>query len=274
MALKKLNPTSPGQRHKIASDFSEITASKPEKSLTKGRSKSGGRNNVGKMTMRYIGGGHKQKIRAIDFKREKDGVPAVVKSIEYDPTRTARIALLFYKDGEKRYIIAPNGIKVGQEILSGKDAAPEVGNTLFLSDIPLGTVIHNIELRPNQGAKLARSAGSYAQLTAKDGKFVVVKLPSGETRLILATCRATIGTVSNSEHMLERSGKAGKSRWLGRRPRVRGVVMNPIDHPMGGGEGRNSGGHPRSRKGLPAKGYKTRSKKNKSSKYIIEGRKK
>ncbi len=274
MALKKLNPTSPGQRHKIASDFSEITASKPEKSLTKGRSKSGGRNNVGKMTMRYIGGGHKQKIRAIDFKREKDGVPAVVKSIEYDPTRTARIALLFYKDGEKRYIIAPNGIKVGQEILSGKDAAPEVGNTLFLSDIPLGTVIHNIELRPNQGAKLARSAGSYAQLTAKDGKFVVVKLPSGETRLILSTCRATIGTVSNSEHMLERSGKAGKSRWLGRRPRVRGVVMNPIDHPMGGGEGRNSGGHPRSRKGLPAKGYKTRSKKNKSSKYIIEGRKK
>lgn len=274
MALRKLNPITPGQRHKIASDFNEITTSTPEKSLTKGRSKSGGRNNVGKMTMRYIGGGHKQKSREIDFKREKDGVPGIVKSVEYDPTRTARIALIYYKDGEKRYIIAPNGIKVGQEIVSGKGAAPEVGNTLFMSEIPLGTVIHNIELRPNQGAKLARSAGSYAQLTAKDGKFVVVKLPSGETRLILATCRATIGTVSNSEHMLERSGKAGKSRWLGRRPRVRGVVMNPIDHPMGGGEGRNAGGHPRSRKGLPAKGYKTRSKKNKSSKYIIEGRKK
>ena len=274
MALRKLNPITPGQRHKIASDFNEITTSTPEKSLTKGRSKSGGRNNVGKMTMRYIGGGHKQKSREIDFKREKDGVPGIVKSVEYDPTRTARIALIYYKDGEKRYIIAPNGIKVGQEIVSGKGAAPEVGNTLFMSEIPLGTVIHNIELRPNQGAKLARSAGSYAQLTAKDGKFVVVKLPSGETRLILATCRATIGTVSKSEHMLERSGKAGKSRWLGRRPRVRGVVMNPIDHPMGGGEGRNAGGHPRSRKGLPAKGYKTRSKKNKSSKYIIEGRKK
>ena len=274
MALRKLNPITPGQRHKIASDFNEITTSTPEKSLTKGRSKSGGRNNVGKMTMRYIGGGHKQKSREIDFKREKDGVPGIVKSVEYDPTRTARIALIYYKDGEKRYIIAPNGIKVGQEIVSGKGAAPEVGNTLFMSEIPLGTVIHNIELRPNQGAKLARSAGSYAQLTAKDGKFVVVKLPSGETRLILATCRATIGTVSNSEHMLERSGKAGKSRWLGRRPRVRGVVMNPIDHPMGGGEGRNAGGHPRSRKGLPAKVYKTRSKKNKSSKYIIEGRKK
>ncbi|KJS04909.1 MAG: 50S ribosomal protein L2 [Vicingaceae bacterium] len=274
MALRKLNPITPGQRHKIASDFNEITTSTPEKSLTKGRSKSGGRNNDGKMTMRYIGGGHKQKSREIDFKREKDGVPGIVKSVEYDPTRTARIALIYYKDGEKRYIIAPNGIKVGQEIISGKGAAPEVGNTLYLSEVPLGTVIHNIELRPNQGAKLARSAGSYAQLTAKDGKFVVVKLPSGETRLILATCRATIGTVSNSEHMLERSGKAGKSRWLGRRPRVRGVVMNPIDHPMGGGEGKNSGGHPRSRKGLPAKGYKTRSKKSKSSKYIIEGRKK
>ncbi|MBW6482188.1 MAG: 50S ribosomal protein L2 [Vicingaceae bacterium] len=274
MALRKLKPTSPGQRHKIANTFSEITTSTPEKSLISGKSKSGGRNNTGKMTMRYIGGGHKQKLRDIDFRREKDGIPGVVKSIEYDPTRTARIALVYYKDGEKRYIIAPNGIQVGQEIESGKKAAPEVGNALFLSDIPLGTVIHNIELRPNQGAKLARSAGSYAQLTAKDGKFVVVKLPSGETRLILATCKATIGTVSNSEHMLERSGKAGKSRWLGRRPRVRGVVMNPVDHPMGGGEGKNSGGHPRSRNGIPAKGYKTRAPKNQSSQYIIEGRKK
>lgn len=274
MALRKLKPTSPGQRHKIANTFSEVTTNTPEKSLISGKSKSGGRNNTGKMTMRYIGGGHKQKLRDIDFKREKDGIPGVIKSIEYDPTRTARIALVYYKDGEKRYIIAPNGIQVGQEIESGKKAAPEVGNALFLSDVPLGTVIHNIELRPNQGAKLARSAGSYAQLTAKDGKFVVVKLPSGETRLILGTCRATIGTVSNSEHMLERSGKAGKSRWLGRRPRVRGVVMNPVDHPMGGGEGRSSGGHPRSRKGIPAKGYKTRAPKNQSSQYIIEGRKK
>ena len=274
MAVRKLKPTTPGQRHKIVNDFDVVTSAKPEKSLIKGRTKSGGRNNTGKMTMRYIGGGHKQKNRDVDFKRDKDGIPGVVNSIQYDPGRTARIALIFYKDGEKRYIIAPNGLQVGQEIMSGKGAEPEVGNTLFLSEIPLGTVIHNVELRPMQGAKMARSAGSYAQLTAKDGKFVVVKLPSGETRLILATCKATIGTVSNSEHMLERSGKAGRSRWLGRRPRVRGVVMNPVDHPMGGGEGKSSGGHPRSRNGVPSKGYKTRAKKKASSKYIIEGRKK
>ena len=274
MAVRKLRPITPGQRHKIANSFEEVSASKPEKSLISGISKSGGRNNTGKMTMRYIGGGHKQKYREIDFKRDKDGVPGVINSIEYDPNRTARIALVFYKDGEKRYIIAPNGLQVGQEIISGKGVEPEVGNAMYLSEMPLGTVIHNIELRPNQGAKMARSAGSYAQLTAKDGNYVVIKLPSGETRLILATCKATIGSVSNSEHMLERSGKAGRSRWLGRRPRVRGVVMNPVDHPMGGGEGRNSGQHPRSRKGLPAKGYKTRSKKKSSSKYIIERRKK
>lgn len=274
MAVRKLRPITPGQRHKIANTFEEVSASKPEKSLISGISKSGGRNNTGKMTMRYIGGGHKQKYREIDFKRDKDGVPGVINSIEYDPNRTARIALVFYKDGEKRYIIAPNGLQVGQEIISGKGVEPEVGNAMYLSEMPLGTVIHNIELRPNQGAKMARSAGSYAQLTAKDGNYVVIKLPSGETRLILATCKATIGSVSNSEHMLERSGKAGRSRWLGRRPRVRGVVMNPVDHPMGGGEGRNAGQHPRSRKGLPAKGYKTRSKKKSSSKYIIERRKK
>ncbi|MCB9335405.1 MAG: 50S ribosomal protein L2 [Flavobacteriales bacterium] len=274
MAVRKLRPTTPGQRHKIINTFEEVSASKPEKSLVSGKSKSGGRNNTGKMTMRYIGGGHKRKYRDIDFKREKDGVPGVVKSIEYDPNRTARIALVYYKDGEKRYILAPNGLQVGQEIVSGEGAAPEVGNALFLGEVPLGTVIHNIELRPKQGAKMARSAGSYAQLTAKDGAYVVIKLPSGETRLVLATCKATIGTVSNSEHMLERSGKAGRSRWLGRRPRVRGVVMNPVDHPMGGGEGRNAGQHPRSRKGMPAKGYKTRAKKKSSSKYIIEGRKK
>ena len=274
MAVRKLKPTTPGQRHKIANAFDTVTSAKPEKSLIKGRTKSGGRNNTGKMTMRYIGGGHKQKNREVDFKRDKDGIVGVVNSIQYDPGRTARIALIFYKDGEKRYIIAPNGLQVGQEIMSGKDAEPEVGNTLFLSDIPLGTVIHNVELRPMQGAKMARSAGAYAQLTAKDGKFVVIKLPSGETRLILATCKATIGTVSNGEHMLERSGKAGRSRWLGRRPRVRGVVMNPVDHPMGGGEGKSSGGHPRSRNGIPAKGYKTRSKTKKSNRLIIERRKK
>jgi large subunit ribosomal protein L2 len=274
MAVRKLRPITPGQRHKIANTFDEVSSSKPEKSLVSGSSKSGGRNNTGKMTMRYIGGGHKQKYRDIDFKRDKDGVPGIVKSIEYDPNRTARIALVFYKDGEKRYILAPNGLQVGQEVKSGLGVDPEVGNALFLSEVPLGTVIHNIELRPKQGAKMARSAGSYAQLTAKDGSYVVIKLPSGETRLVLATCKATIGSVSNSEHMLERSGKAGRSRWLGRRPRVRGVVMNPVDHPMGGGEGRNAGQHPRSRKGLPAKGYKTRSKKKSSSKYIIERRKK
>jgi len=274
MAVRKLKPTTPGQRHKIVNVFDTVTTAKPEKSLVKGRTKSGGRNNTGKMTMRYIGGGHKQKNRDVDFKRDKDGIIGVVNSIQYDPGRTARIALIFYKDGEKRYIIAPNGLEVGQEIISGKGVEPEIGNTLFLSEIPLGTVIHNVELRPMQGAKMARSAGAYAQLTAKDGKFVVVKLPSGETRLILATCKATIGTVSNAEHMLERSGKAGRSRWLGRRPRVRGVVMNPVDHPMGGGEGKSSGGHPRSRNGIPAKGYKTRAPKKASSKYIIEARKK
>ena len=224
--------------------------------------------------MRYIGGGHKQKYRVIDFKRDKDNIPAVVKSIEYDPNRTARIALLVYKDGEKRYIIAPNGLKVGQEVISGKNVDPEVGNTLPLENIPLGTIIHNIEVRPGQGAKIARSAGSYAQLSAKDGKYAIVKLPSGETRMILISCKATVGTVSNSEHNLTRLGKAGANRWLGRRPRVRGVVMNPVDHPMGGGEGRASGGHPRSRKGIPAKGYKTRSKKKESNRYIIERRKK
>ena len=226
------------------------------------------------MTIRNVGGGHKQKYRIIDFKRDKDSVPGVVKTIEYDPNRTARIALVFYKDGEKRYIIAPQGLQVGQEIVSGKGAAPNVGNTLFLSEIPFGTVVHNIELRPGQGGKMARSAGSYAQLMSRDGKFAVLKMPSGETRMILQTCKATVGMVSNADHSLEVSGKAGRRRWLGRRPRVRGVVMNPVDHPMGGGEGRSSGGHPRSRKGLPAKGYKTRSKKNASNKYIIERSKK
>jgi len=274
MAVRKLKPTTPGQRHKVASTFETLTTNRPEKSLVKGQSKSGGRNNTGKMTMRYIGGGHKRKYRVIDFKRNKNGIPATVNSIEYDPNRNARIALLFYADGEKRYIIAPKGIEVGQTILSGKDAGPEVGNTLFLGDIPMGTIVHCLELRPGQGAILARSAGSYAQLVARDGKYATLKMPSGEIRMILTTCKATIGTVSNSDYSLEVSGKAGRSRWLGRRPRVRPVVMNPVDHPMGGGEGKSSGGHPRSRNGVPAKGFKTRSKVKASSRYIVEKRKK
>ncbi len=274
MALRKLKPVTPGQRHKIIGTFDEITKVEPEKSLLRPLKKSGGRNNSGKMTMRYIGGGHKRKYRVIDFNRDKDGMDAIVKSIEYDPNRSARIALVFYADGEKRYIIAPNGIQVGQTIKSGINIAPEVGNALFLSDIPLGTIIHNIELHPGKGGIMARSAGSYASLTSREGKYAIIKLPSGETRKILVTCKATIGTVSNSDHQLEVSGKAGRSRWKGRRPRVRGVVMNPVDHPMGGGEGKSSGGHPRSRTGVLAKGYKTRAKKKASNKYIIERRKK
>jgi large subunit ribosomal protein L2 len=274
MAVRKINPVTPGQRHKIAGTFETITSAVPEKSLLRPIKRSGGRNGSGKMTMRYVGGGHKKMYRVIDFLREKDGMPATVKTIEYDPNRTSRIALVVYKDGEKRYIVAPTGLQVGQTLLSGAEASPEIGNTLFLSDIPMGTIIHNIELKPGKGGALARSAGTYAQLSARDGKYATIKLPSGETRMILVTCRATIGTVSNADHNLERSGKAGRSRWLGRRPRVRGVVMNPVDHPMGGGEGRASGGHPRSRKGIPAKGFKTRDKKKYSAKHIIERRKK
>jgi large subunit ribosomal protein L2 len=274
MAVRKIKPVTPGQRHKIISAFDTITSTEPEKSLLRPLKKSGGRNNSGRMTMRYMGGGHKRRYRVIDFQRAKDGVKATVKSIEYDPNRSARIALLVYEDGEKRYIIAPNGIKVGQVVESGKGVAPEVGNALFLSDIPLGTVVHNIELKPGKGGAMARSAGSYAQLVAREGKYATIKLPSGETRMVLVTCRATVGTVSNPDHSLERSGKAGRSRWKGRRPRTRGVAMNPVDHPMGGGEGRASGGHPRSRTGLPAKGYKTRSKKKYSDRYIVEKRKK
>lgn len=274
MGLKKFKPTTPGQRHKVNSDYSEVTKSAPEKSLVKGKNKSGGRNNDGRMTMRYIGGGHKQKYRVIDFKRDKHGVPATVKSIEYDPNRTARIALLYYADGEKRYIIAPEGLKVGDTLMSGEKATPNVGNAMFLSDIPLGTVIHNIELKPGKGGSIARGAGTYAQLNARDGRYAIVKMPSGETRMILTTCLATIGSVSNSEHNLTVSGKAGRTRWQGRRPRVRGVVMNPVDHPMGGGEGRQSGGHPRSRTGLMAKGKKTRNPKKASNRLIVTKRKK
>jgi large subunit ribosomal protein L2 len=274
MALRKFKPTTPGQRNKVISAFDEITASAPEKSLVVGKHKSGGRNNSGKMTMRYMGGGHKRRYRVVDFKREKDGIPATVQSIEYDPNRSARIALLFYADGEKRYIIAPNGLKVGQTLMSGDKATPDIGNTLFLSDVPLGSIIHNIELNPGQGGRMARSAGTYAQLMSREGKYAILKLPSGESRMVLVTCRATIGSTSNPDHMHEVSGKAGRNRWLGRRPRTRGVAMNPVDHPMGGGEGRASGGHPRSRKGLPAKGFKTRNKKKMSSRLIVERRKK
>jgi len=274
MSLKKFKPTTPGQRHKVISDYSEVTTSKPEKSLTKGVNKSGGRNNTGKMTMRYIGGGHKRKYRVIDFKRNKYNIPAKVQTIEYDPNRSARIALLVYADGEKRYMLAPEGLSVGQTVVSGKQATPEVGNAMFLNDIPLGTIIHNIELIPGKGGSMARSAGSFAQLNARDGKYAIVKLPSGEVRMVLTTCIATIGSVSNAENSLQVSGKAGRKRWLGRRPRVRGVVMNPVDHPMGGGEGKSSGGHPRSRKGLPAKGFKTRSKTKASNRFIIDRKKK
>jgi large subunit ribosomal protein L2 len=274
MSVRKLKPITPGQRFRVVNGFDAITTDKPEKSLLAPNKRSGGRNSQGKMTMRYIGGGHKKKYRIIDFKREKAGVPATVASIEYDPNRTAFIALLNYQDGEKRYVIAQNGLQVGQNIVSGDAVAPEIGNAMALSSIPLGTIISCIELRPGQGAVLARSAGAFAQLMARDGKFATVKLPSGETRLILVTCMATIGAISNSDHQLTVSGKAGRSRWQGRRPRTRPVVMNPVDHPMGGGEGKSSGGHPRSRNGIPAKGFRTRSKTKQSNKYIIERRKK
>jgi len=275
MSVRKLKPTTPGQRFKVVSDFDMLTkGNAPEKALIKGKKRSGGRNNTGRMTMRYIGGGHKKRYREIDFKRNKFDVPATVKSIEYDPNRTAFIALVWYADGEKRYIIAPAGLEVGQTIISGEKVAPEVGNAMKLANIPLGTIISGIEMRPGQGAVIARSAGTFAQLVARDGKYATVKMPSGETRMILVECMAAIGVVSNSDNQLLVSGKAGRSRWLGRRPRTRPVAMNPVDHPMGGGEGRASGGHPRSRNGIPAKGFKTRSKKKASNKYIIERRKK
>ena len=274
MGIRKFKPVTPGQRHKAIGTFDDVTTSVPEKSLVYGKRSTGGRNNQGRLTVRYRGGGHKRLLRLIDFKRDKDGIPAVVKTIEYDPNRSARIALLFYADGEKRYIIAPNGLQVGTTLMSGDTATPDLGNTLPLQNIPVGTVIHNIELRPGQGAKMVRSAGNFAQLTSREGRFCVIKLPSGEIRKVLSVCRATIGSVSNSDHALESSGKAGRSRWLGRRPHNRGVVMNPHDHPMGGGEGRQTGGHPRSRNGLYAKGLKTRAPKKLSNQYIIERRKK
>ncbi|MBP6390509.1 MAG: 50S ribosomal protein L2 [Flavobacteriales bacterium] len=272
MGIRKLNPVTAGTRHRVITDFEGVTTRIPEPSLTSGRNKSGGRNHTGKMTMRYIGGGHKQRFRIIDLKRNKHGIVATVKTIEYDPNRSARIALLVYADGEKRYMLAPSGLKVGQQVISGPGVPPEVGNTLPLGEIPLGTLVHNIEMQPGQGGSMARSAGTFAQLAAREGRYATLKMPSGEVRMILCACLATVGTVGNAEHMLQKSGKAGRSRWQGRRPRTRAVAMNPVDHPMGGGEGRASGGHPRSRKGLLAKGKKTRHPKNTSSKFIIARR--
>lgn len=275
MGLRKFRPVTPGTRFKVISDFKEVTApNAPEKSLTVVKKRSGGRNGSGKMTMRHLGGGHKKRLRIVDFKRTKDGVPATVKTIEYDPNRTARIALLAYADGEKAYIIAPTGLQVGQTVVSGPGASPDLGNCLPLSEIPLGSNVHNIELQPGRGAAICRSAGASAQLAAREGKYAVLRLPSGEQRMVLVTCRAVIGAVSNADHNLTVHGKAGRNRWMGRRPRTRGVAMNPVDHPMGGGEGRASGGHPRSRNGIPAKGYKTRSPRKASSKYIVARRKK
>lgn len=273
MGIKRINPVTPGQRFKLAVTFEALTASRPEKSLLAPLKKSGGRNDTGKMTMRNRGGGHKRRYRIIDFKRNRYEAAEVL-TIEYDPNRTAFISLVQYEDGEKKYIIAPKSLKVGQKISSGTGSTPDIGNALFLKDIPLGTTIHNIEMQPGKGAEICRSAGTSATLVARDGKYAVIKLPSGESRMILITCLATIGEVSNGDHQLEVSGKAGRSRWLGRRPRTRPVVMNPVDHPMGGGEGKSSGGHPRSRNGIPAKGFKTRSKTKASNKYILERRKK
>ena len=275
MPVKKLKPISNAQRFRVVNDFDIITASRPEKSLLYTKKRTGGRNSKGRMTVRYIGGGHKRKYRIIDFKRDKYDTPGEIISIEYDPNRTSFIALIKYPDGEKRYIVAQGGIKIGQKVTSGiNNVSPDLGNAMPLSLIPLGTIISCVELVPGKGANIARSAGSFAQLMAREDKYATLKLPSGETRMILSKCFATIGAVSNSDHQLVVSGKAGRSRWLGRRPRTRPVAMNPVDHPMGGGEGRASGGHPRNKNGIPAKGFKTRSRTKKSNKFIIDRKKK
>ena len=273
MAIRKLNPVTPGQRHRSVSSFETITKSEPEKSLLDTWKRSGGRNNHGRKTSRHRGGGHKRRYRIIDFKRNKHGIPARVAAIEYDPNRSARIALLVYADGEKRYIIAPDKIEVGQTVLSGPEVSPDLGNCLPLANIPLGTNVHAIEMKPGKGAQMARSAGTYAQLTAREGKFATLKLPSGEVRRVPVTCVATVGTTSNPDHMNIQIGKAGRSRWLGIRPQTRGVAMNPVDHPMGGGEGKSSGGHPKSPTGVYAKGFKTRKKKKASDQFIVRRRK-
>ena len=272
MALRKYKPVTAGTRWRIGNAYAEITTNVPEKSLLEPQKNTAGRNAQGRRAMRYMGGGNKQKYRIIDFKRNKHNIPATVKTIEYDPNRTAFIALLAYADGEKRYILAPQGLEVGSVVMSGEGVAPEVGNALPLKNMPLGTVIHNIEMQPGKGGALARSAGTYAQLNNKEERYAVLKMPSGELRKVLITCMATVGTVSNSDHALESMGKAGRNRWKGIRPRNRGVAMNPVDHPMGGGEGRSSGGHPRSRTGKYAKGEKTRSLTKASNKLIIQRR--
>jgi large subunit ribosomal protein L2 len=270
MALRKYKPTTAGTRWRIGNAYAEITTNVPEKSLLESQHSTGGRNSQGRRAMRYMGGGNKHKYRIIDFKRNKIGIPATVATIEYDPNRTAFIALLNYADGEKRYILAPQGLEVGGKVMAGEGAAPEVGNALPLKNMPLGTVVHNIELQPGKGGAIARSAGTYAQLANKEERYAVLKMPSGELRKVLITCMATVGTVSNSDHQLQSMGKAGRNRWKGIRPRNRGVAMNPVDHPMGGGEGRSSGGHPRSRTGKYAKGEKTRSLTKASNKLIIQ----
>ncbi|RPE09656.1 50S ribosomal protein L2 [Chitinophaga lutea] len=269
MALKKYKPITAGTRWKIGNAYAELTTDTPEKSLLAPAQRTGGRNAQGRRSMRYIGGGHKKQYRIVDFKRDKANVPATVKTIEYDPNRTAFIALLNYADGEKRYILAPQGLQVGATVISGTDVAPELGNALPLKNMPLGTVVHNIELQPGKGGAIARSAGTYAQLSNKEEKYAVLKMPSGELRKVLSTCIATVGTVSNSDHALQSIGKAGANRWRGIKPRNRGVAMNPVDHPMGGGEGKSSGGHPRSRTGKYAKGLKTRKSHKSSDKLII-----
>ncbi len=272
--MKKIKPTTPGLRFRIAPDFSALTKNKkPEKSLLRPIKKTGGRNNTGKMTIRQKGGGHKKRARIIDFKRQKYDVPAIVKTIEYDPMRSAWIALIHYKDGEKAYIIAPKNLKIGTQIVAGENVVPEIGNAMPLKSMPMGTIVHAIELHPNKGAAMARSAGTYAQLMARENKYTTLKLPSGEIRMVLSTCKATVGTVSNSNHANVVLGKAGRNRWLGKRPRVRGVAMNPVDHPMGGGEGKASGGLPRSRNRIYAKGQRTRKRKKYSTRLILKRRK-
>ncbi|CEG24419.1 50S ribosomal protein L2 [Planococcus massiliensis] len=276
MGIRKYKPTTNGRRNMTTSDFAEITTNKPEKSLLQPTKRKGGRNNQGKITVRHHGGGHKRQYRVIDFKRNKDGIPGRVATIEYDPNRSANIALIHYADGEKRYILAPKGIEVGTQIMSGVEADIKAGNALPLSNIPMGSTIHNIELKPGGGGQLVRSAGTSAQVLGKEGKYVTVRLQSGEVRMILATCRATIGSVGNEQHELINIGKAGRNRWKGNRPTVRGSVMNPNDHPHGGGEGRSPIGRksPMSPWGKPTLGYKTRKKTNKSDKFIVRRRKK
>lgn len=275
MATKKIKPTTPGSRHRIAPVFDDVTEKKPKvKRLLKGKGQSGGRNNRGRMTSRHRGGGHKRRYRQIDFNRDKHDIPATVQTIEYDPNRSARIALIAYADGEKRYIIAPNKLGVGDTIISGENAAPDLGNALPMKNMPPGTFIHNIEMHPGKGAQLCRSAGTVAQMIAKTDKYVTVKLPSGEVRMILGSCYATVGNTSNPDHFNTTLGKAGRNRWKGNRPYSRGVAKNPVDHPMGGGEGKASGGHPRSPWGQSAKGKKTRNRKKLSSRYIVRSRKK